>query len=127
MHVLHAIDGRLRIKVSSVKNNAARADAFCTALRGVRGVRCVVPNVVTGSITITYDDTKVDSVAICLALGRIAGERPVQLPDRPTPLVPSSFARLSSNVITTAGITAIQVVVKTAIEAVLTRAIYSLI
>ena len=126
-HVLHAIDGRLRIKVSSIKNDAKRAAAMCAALRRVPGVERVVPNPVIGSITITYDDTRIDGAAICREVAVVVGHLTMPEPgEKPTPAA-SPVAALPSAFLAGAGNAAVKVILKTAMEAAVRHAIYSLV
>src|SRR5207249_3481760 len=52
---LHALDGRLRIKLVDVKGRAARAREVEERLRGLPGVELVTANPVTGNVLVLYD------------------------------------------------------------------------
>jgi hypothetical protein len=58
--VVHAIPGRIRLKVSELKDNPALAEAVQERLSSVSAVDWVETNPVTGSVLVVYD---VDEVA----------------------------------------------------------------
>jgi len=119
VHVLHAIDGRLRIRVSAVKRDRTRAAEYCEAIRRIAGVRQAVPSLVTGSITITYDASKVNRAALCGALAPIVGD--LHVPEAP------AVVRGASTMLAHAGHQVMQVVLKSAMEAALKHAIFALL
>jgi len=51
----HHIPGRLRVRIPQVKRNEAAAQAVQRRLTGLPGVTSARANVVTGSVTVTYD------------------------------------------------------------------------
>ena len=60
--ILHAIPGRLRVKVGLLKNNPALADECQGRLARLQMVQRVVVNPVTGSVLITYDPHLLEAV-----------------------------------------------------------------
>ena len=60
VRVVHAIPGRIRLKVSELKDNPALAEAVQERLSSVEAVDWVETNPVTGSVLVVYD---VDEVA----------------------------------------------------------------
>jgi copper chaperone CopZ len=117
--LLHAIDGRLRIRVGRIKNNPYQAEALCEAFRSIAGVKSASANLITGSITITYDGEVVSRAALCGELARIVGAQLVPLP--------RSDSRSSSTILGGAGHHVARAILNTAMEAALKRTIYSLI
>jgi hypothetical protein len=61
VRVIHAIPGRLRLKVVEVKGNPALAGAIEDRLGAVRGIRQVETNPVTGSVLVVYAPEEVGS------------------------------------------------------------------
>jgi hypothetical protein len=55
---VHAIDGRLRIKVSIIKGSAAKAARVACALEVLSGIRYVKANPTTGNVLILFDPGK---------------------------------------------------------------------
>ena len=53
--VVHAIDGRMRIRIADIKGRPAKARAVEATLRGMRGVLTVTASPVTGSVLIHHD------------------------------------------------------------------------
>jgi hypothetical protein len=82
---VHAIHGRLRIRVPAVKRNADRAAELARRLRLLDGVREVVANPTTANVLVVYDPPcRHDSIVAWL---RETGylDRPVRVPSlRPT-------------------------------------------
>jgi hypothetical protein len=54
VHVVHAIPGRIRLKVAPLKDNPRLAEAIQDRLGAVRGIRWVETNPRTGSVLILY-------------------------------------------------------------------------
>ena len=52
--VVHALPGRVRLKVRELKDNPALAGAVQERLAGIRGVQLVDANSVTGSVLVVY-------------------------------------------------------------------------
>jgi len=52
--VVHALPGRVRLKVRELKDNPALAGAVQKRLAGIRGVQLVDANAVTGSVLVSY-------------------------------------------------------------------------
>jgi hypothetical protein len=52
---VHAIDGRLRIKVPVIKGSPAKAARVACALEVLTGIRCVKANPTTGNVLILFD------------------------------------------------------------------------
>jgi hypothetical protein len=53
--VVHAVPGRVRLKVTEVKNNLALAQAVRERLSALPGIRGVETNIVTGSVLVLYE------------------------------------------------------------------------
>src|SRR5262245_39997066 len=51
-YVMHAIDGRVRIKLPAVRGSAAMAGAVTARLRAIDGVDGVHANPITGSVVV---------------------------------------------------------------------------
>jgi hypothetical protein len=58
---LHSIPGRLRVKSTVIKKNPAEAARAERLLKSIRGVRSSDVSVLTGSILISYDPTKISA------------------------------------------------------------------
>lgn len=52
---VHALEGRLRIKVSEIKGAPERAQRIESQLRMMEGIEDVTANPITGSVLILYD------------------------------------------------------------------------
>jgi hypothetical protein len=75
-YVHHAIDGRLRIKIPSIKGSSAKAADLERQLRCLaEGIEHVTANPTTGSVLITYDPRQVGQRDIFEGLARL-GCRP---------------------------------------------------
>jgi copper chaperone CopZ len=68
-YVVHAIDGRLRVRVPAVRGSSAMADAVTGQLRSLEGVERVHANQTTGSVVVHYTRGAISSEAILAALG----------------------------------------------------------
>lgn len=64
----HHIPGRLRVRIPQVKRNEALAEAVQRRLAGLPGVTSTRANVVTGSVTVTYDPAAVTGDSLIGAL-----------------------------------------------------------
>lgn len=72
----HAIDGRLRLKVPSVKGSPSKAAQLENQLRSLNeGIERVVVSPTTGSVLITYDPCQIGQAEIFEGLARL-GCRP---------------------------------------------------
>jgi hypothetical protein len=65
---VHAIDGRLRIKVPEVKRSAARAQQIEDLFRGLEGIREVRANPITGNVLFLHDPGRIAAREIMGAL-----------------------------------------------------------
>ena len=52
---LHALEGRLRIKLSDVKGSSHDAREVARRMRGIRGVERATANPLTGNLLVVYD------------------------------------------------------------------------
>jgi hypothetical protein len=77
---MHALEGRLRIKVSGVKGAPLRALAIEGELRAIDGVTRVQANPITGNILILYCPDRIGQDEVIAALHRLGC---LQEPDRP--------------------------------------------
>jgi copper chaperone CopZ len=68
-YVIHAIDGRVRVRVPAVRGSSATADAVSAQLRALEGVDRVHANQTTGSVVVHYRRGATSSEAILAALG----------------------------------------------------------
>jgi hypothetical protein len=66
--VVHAMPGRVRVKLSRLKNNPAFAREIQERLSGVEGIQRVEVNLVTGSVLLLYDAEGVDPVDSFISL-----------------------------------------------------------
>jgi hypothetical protein len=69
---LHALEGRLRIKIPAVKRSAAAAADIEALLRTIEGVASVVGNPRTGNVLVLYDPARTTQPLIIATL-RTAG------------------------------------------------------
>jgi len=65
---LHALDGRLRIKVAAVKGSSQKAQEIEHQLQMYDGITQVTTNPTTGSVLIHYDSCRVEQDRILEAL-----------------------------------------------------------
>jgi cation transport ATPase len=82
---IHALNGRLRIKVVKIKGSAQKAMDVERRLREVEGVRDVQANPTTGNVLIRYSPETIAQSAVLDALQRLGYLRQdevVQTPDR---------------------------------------------
>ena len=68
-YVIHAIEGRVRVRVPAVRGSSAMADAVTAQLRTLDGVERVHANQTTGSVVVHYTCGATSSEAILAALG----------------------------------------------------------
>jgi hypothetical protein len=66
--VVHAIPGRVRVKMARLKENPAEAREVQGHLSAVQGIQRVEVNPITGSVLILYDRTAFDSLESLLSL-----------------------------------------------------------
>jgi Heavy metal associated domain 2 len=66
--VVHAIPGRVRVKISRLKENPALAWEVQERLSAVQGIQQVEVNPITGSVLVLYDRTAVESLDSVLSL-----------------------------------------------------------
>jgi Heavy metal associated domain 2 len=71
--LLHAIEGRWRIRVAAIKNDADRATDLRAAICTIRGVRNISVNLVTASVTITFDSREIAPSALMARLSDVFG------------------------------------------------------
>jgi hypothetical protein len=57
--LVHALDGRLRIRIPAIKRNAEVAASLEQSLLRVKGVKGVRTNTLTGSVLIHYDPWRI--------------------------------------------------------------------
>jgi hypothetical protein len=68
-YVIHAIDGRVRVRVPAVRGSSSMADAVTARLRTLEGVDRVHANPTTGSVVVHYTRGARSPEAILAALG----------------------------------------------------------
>jgi cation transport ATPase len=68
---IHALNGRLRIKVIKIKGSAQKAMEVEQRLREVEGVRYVRANPTTGNVLIRYHPDTIEQSAVLDALQRL--------------------------------------------------------
>ena len=81
----HALNGRLRIKISKVKSSAQKAMEVEQLLREVEGIWHVRANPTTGNVLIRYNPDQIEQSAVLHALERLdylRQDEVVQTPDR---------------------------------------------
>ncbi|MDD3581729.1 MAG: hypothetical protein PHW74_11995 [Desulfobacca sp.] len=57
--IVHALPGRIRLRVAEVKNNPGFAQAIKNCLSSIVGIRRVESNPLTGSLLVVFDPQKV--------------------------------------------------------------------
>jgi copper chaperone CopZ len=65
---LHALDGRLRVKIAAVKGSSERARQIEQQLQRIEGIDQITANPTTGSVLILYDPRRLSQTAITEAL-----------------------------------------------------------
>jgi hypothetical protein len=118
-YLVHAIDGRLRIRVPAIKNNAALANDLRDALQAIPDVGLVVVNPVTASLTMTYDGERLSRARLCAHIGGVFGK---DLTDARRPAAP----RLPAPPLPTRD-QIVEAVLTKAMETAITRALVALI
>lgn len=88
--LVHAVEGRMRLKVADVKGDSARAQTIEGTLRTFPGVLKAKANPVTGSVLLYYDARRIGRMALLDLLTAIG------------PLGPSVMARADA-VVTRSG------------------------
>jgi hypothetical protein len=68
VRVVHAMPGRVRVKISRLKNNPAFAQEIQQRLRGVRGIQRSEVNLLTGSLLVLYEAREVDQLDSLISL-----------------------------------------------------------
>jgi hypothetical protein len=86
-YVMHAIDGRVRVKVPAVRGSTAMAGAVTARLRAIDGVDGVHANPTTGSVVVYYTRGLTSSEAILRALRMTVHLSPVPESTDPSPRV----------------------------------------
>lgn len=66
---VHAIDGRLRVRLPALRGNRRAAAELRRELRALPGVNTVTPNPLTGSVLVEYDSTRLSNDDILDRLG----------------------------------------------------------
>jgi hypothetical protein len=66
--VVHALPGRVRVKIARLKDNPDLAREIQACLAGVEGIRRVEVNLVTGSVLLLYDAEDVDLLTAFISL-----------------------------------------------------------
>ena len=67
---LHALEGRLRIKLSDVKGSSHDAREVARRMRGIRGVERATANPLTGNLLVVYDAAETHAPELLDALRR---------------------------------------------------------
>lgn len=116
---LHALDGRLRIKVAGVKGSPQKAQEIEDRLQRCNGITQATANPTTGSILILYDSQQINQERVLNAL-RSLGCLPENHKARPsarsTAAAQPAFAQ-----------ELVQTVVRSTMEFALQRLVYTLI
>jgi Heavy metal associated domain 2 len=68
IRVVHAIPGRLRLKIAQLRDNPELARELYERLSGRRGIQRVEANALTGSVLVLYDAEEITSLESVLAL-----------------------------------------------------------
>lgn len=68
IRVVHAIPGRVRVKISRLKENPVLVREVQERLSDIQGIRRVEVNPITGSVLILYDRTEFESLDSLLSL-----------------------------------------------------------
>ncbi|HZQ53971.1 MAG TPA: cation transporter [Bryobacteraceae bacterium] len=97
---IHETPGRVRIRTEAIKKNDCAATAVPGLLQSVPGVLSAAANPLTGSITVTYDATRLHSAAILelLRAQGYIGMEPARC-HRPVAPAQSSFAHTLGKII----------------------------
>lgn len=81
---VHVMDGRVRVKVPSIRRRDDLAEILENDLACLAGVTSVQANPMTGNVLVRFDSTKVDAAEVLSALGHLSGH-PVALPAEQPP------------------------------------------
>ena len=65
---VHHVPGRLRLKADVLSRDSRRLARLCAVLGDLPGLRSVMANAVTGSVTIEYDSAVLSPTALNMAL-----------------------------------------------------------
>jgi hypothetical protein len=68
---IHALNGRLRIKVPAVKGSPVKALEIEGKLQAIEGINCVKGNPMTGNVLILYQPDKIGHQEVMGALERL--------------------------------------------------------
>jgi copper chaperone CopZ len=60
-YYVHDVPGRLRVKIPTLKGNAATAEKIQELLKTLCGIRDITASTVTGSVIVNYDNDTVSS------------------------------------------------------------------
>jgi hypothetical protein len=74
--LLHRLEGRLRLRVSRIKNNHSAAASLQTSLATMNGVQEVRTNAITASVLIVYDPWRLSETDFLDLFGITALEDP---------------------------------------------------
>jgi len=85
IYLAHDSPGRIRFRLTWLRDHRDESDAIADALSDVAGVDEVQVRPFTGSVLVTYDPARVDVAAIRAALCTAAGVPEVTLPGHETP------------------------------------------
>jgi hypothetical protein len=69
---IHITQGRLRVRIASLKADSVRARELQIALQQIRGVRSVEINLLTGSVLIQHDGRSTTSEVVSARLSEFA-------------------------------------------------------
>jgi Heavy metal associated domain 2 len=67
--VVHTMPGRVRVKISRLKNNPAFAREIQERLSGIPGIQTVEVSLLTGSVLVLYDAEEMDPFDSLISLG----------------------------------------------------------
>jgi hypothetical protein len=68
---IHALDGRLRIKIAAVKGSSAKALEIEERLREMHGIEQVKANPTTGNVLILYNPKRIEQAEVIAALQQL--------------------------------------------------------
>jgi copper chaperone CopZ len=74
---VHAIDGRLRVKLPVMKGSAAKAARIADALEVLPGIRYVKANPTTGNVLVLFDPRMIDQRRLIEKMIEMSGFAPV--------------------------------------------------
>lgn len=80
--LLHALDGRLRLRISGIKKDPMAAASLERSVREVKGVKAVKASPVTGSVLILYDPWRIAQGDLLDLFGISVNESPEGEPQR---------------------------------------------